>query len=37
MLPIFEMFMDFLRDIFKNFSSSIVEAIPPEVSGPVVE
>ncbi len=37
MLPIFEMFMDFLRDIFKNFSSSIVESIPPEVSGPVVE
>lgn len=37
MLPIFEMFMDFLRDIFKNFSSSIVEAIPPEVSGPIVE
>ena len=33
MLPIFDMFMEFLRDIFKNFVGSIGEVIPPEVSG----
>ena len=37
MLPIFDMFMEFLRDFFKIFSGSIGEVVPPEVSGPVVE
>ncbi len=37
MLPIVNMFMEFLRDFFKIFSGSIGEMIPPEVTEPVVE
>lgn len=37
MLPIFDMFMEFLRDFFKIFSGSIGEVVPPEVTEPVVE
>ncbi len=37
MLPIFDMFMEFLRDIFKNFAGSLGEIVPPEVTEPVVE
>lgn len=37
MLPIFDMFMEFLRDFFKIFSGSIGEVVPPEVTGPIVE
>lgn len=33
MLPIVDMFMEFLRDFFKIFSGSIGEIVPPEVSG----
>ena len=35
MLPIFDMFMEFLRDFFKIFSGSIGEVVPPEVTEPV--
>ncbi len=31
MLPIFDMFMEFLRDFLKGFSGSIGEVIPPEI------
>ena len=37
MLPIVDMFMEFLRDFFKIFSGSIGEIVPPEVTEPVVE
>ena len=37
MLPIVNMFMEFLRDFFKIFSGSIGEVVPPEVTEPVVE
>ena len=37
MLPIVDMFMEFLRDFFKIFSGSIGEVVPPEVTEPVVE
>ena len=37
MLPIFDMFMEFLRDFFKIFSGSIGEVVPPEVTEPIVE
>lgn len=35
MLPIVDMFMEFLRDFFKIFSGSIGEVVPPEVTEPV--
>lgn len=35
MLPIVNMFMEFLRDFFKIFSGSIGEVVPPEVTEPV--
>ena len=37
MLPIVDMFMEFLRDFFKIFSGSIGEVVPPEVTEPIVE
>ena len=37
MLPIVDMFMEFLRDFFKIFSGSIGEVVPLEVTEPVVE
>jgi hypothetical protein len=37
LLPVFDMFMDLLRDIFKNFASSFEGAVPPETGESVVE